>query len=164
MTPDKIARGGSEHAIQAALFAWAAIAENHGFEIADQWAETGDRSLLAKSPRQGVPELRWLHAVPNGGSRGDNERSRKIRGAMMKAEGVRDGVPDISWPLPRAGYHGLYIEMKTHKGAIRSAQRQFLQFARSQGYAASVERSWQSAAELIKSYHRADALLKQKDG
>ena len=163
MTPDQIAKNGSEHAIQSALFAWAAVAENHGFEIADLWAETNDAKAILTSKKQGVPELRWLHAVPNGGSRGDNEKSRKIRGGQMKAEGLRDGVADIFWPVPRFPFPGLYIEMKTPTGAIRPSQREFRTFVMSQGYAHSYERSWRSAAELIKFYYAQDARFQQKD-
>ena len=162
MTPDQIAKNGSEHAIQSALFAWAAVAQQHGFEIADEWA--AGKSLNPQ--RQGlsaIPELRWLHAVPNGGSRGDNEKSRKIRGGQMKAEGLRDGVADIFWPVTRFPFPGLYIEMKTPTGAIRPSQREFRTFVMSQGYAHSYERSWRSAAELIKFYYAQDARFQQKD-
>ena len=162
MTPDQIAKNGSEHAIQSALFAWAAVAQQHGFEIADEWA--AGKSLNPQ--RQGlsaIPELRWLHAVPNGGSRGDNEKSRKIRGGQMKAEGLRDGVADIFWPVPRFPFPGLYIEMKTPTGAIRPSQREFRTFVTSQGFAFSFERSWQSAAELIKFYYAQDARFRQKE-
>lgn len=165
MTPDQIAKNGSEHAIQSALFAWAAVAQQHGFEIADEWANTG--CIIKPKPGefpQGIPELRWLHAVPNGGSRGDNEKSRKIRGGQMKAEGLRDGVADIFWPLPRFPFPGLYIEMKTPTGAIRPSQREFRTFVMSQGYAHSYERSWRSAAELIKGYYLRDSrYFQQKD-
>ena len=165
MTPDQIAKSGSEHAIQSALFAWAAVAQQHGFNVADEWAAGMglEASKSGRTNEKGVPELRWLHAVPNGGSRGDNEKSRKIRGSQMKAEGVRDGVADIFWPLPRFPFHGLYIEMKTQTGAIRPAQREFRTFVMSQGYAHSYERSWRSAAELIKFYYAQDARFQQKD-
>ena len=31
---------------------------------------------------------------------------------MLKRQGVKAGVPDIMLPAARAGYHGLYIELK----------------------------------------------------
>ena len=52
MTPDQIAKNGSEHAIQSALFAWAAVAENHGFEVADLWVETNDAKAFLTSKKQ----------------------------------------------------------------------------------------------------------------
>lgn len=164
ITPDILAKTGSEHGIQAAVFAWANVARLIGFDAAWQWAETGEPFVVKANPdKPQVPELKWLHAVPNGGSRGDNEKSRKIRGSQMKAEGVRDGVADIFWPLPRFPFPGLYIEMKTPTGAIRPSQREFRTFVMSQGFAFSFERSWQSAAELIKFYYAQDARFRQKE-
>ena len=80
--------GSSEHSQQVALFA--AVA---------QYMES-------------VPELKWLHAVPNGGSRGSDKRSAMISGANMKAEGQKKGVYDLHLPVARCGYHSFYIEMK----------------------------------------------------
>lgn len=154
ITPDILAKTGSEHGIQAAVFAWANVARLIGFDAAWQWAETGEPFVVKANPdKPQVPELKWLHAVPNGGSRGDNEQSRKIRGATMKAEGVRDGVADMFWPIARWPYHGLYIEMKTPTGAIRDSQKEFRTFTLAQGYAFSFERAWRDAARLIQSYY-----------
>lgn len=47
-----------------------------------------------------------VYAIPNGGVRS------KIEAAIMKGEGVRKGIPDTFIAVPRAGYGGLYIEMK----------------------------------------------------
>ena len=152
MTPDQIAKNGSEHAIQSALFAWAAVAQQHGFEIADEWA--AGKSLNPQ--RQGlpaIPELRWLHAVPNGGSRGDNEKSRKIRGGQMKAEGLRDGVADIFWPVPRFPFPGLYIEMKRLKGGrVSPEQTEWMDALRAERYAVAVCQGWAMASDVITEY------------
>lgn len=163
ITPDIIAKTGSEHGIQAALFAWAAVAEHWGFEVANRWGEEQLFMPFNESLRRPVPELKWLHAVPNGGSRGDSEKSRKIRGATMKAEGLRDGVADVFWPIARYPYHGLYIEMKTPTGAIRPKQREFRVFTLAQGYGFSFERSWRDAAALIQRYYDAQSPVDFKD-
>lgn len=57
------------------------------------------------------PELSLMFAVPNGGDR------HPAVAAKLKAEGVKAGVPDIFLPVPRNGYHGLFIELKELKGA-----------------------------------------------
>ena len=88
MKPEDLAKSGSEAAHQTALFAWAALQ-------LQRW-----------------PELRWLHHIPNGGSRGDTAQGRQIRGAQLKAQGVRTGVADLCLPVKRGAYSGLYIEMK----------------------------------------------------
>lgn len=46
------------------------------------------------------PELELLHHIPNGGKRNARE------GARFKRMGVKAGVPDIAFPIPRGGYHG----------------------------------------------------------
>jgi hypothetical protein len=164
ITPDILVRQGTEHGIQAAVFAWAAVAEYHGFAIAWQWALSNDAQVFLQSKKLGVPELHWIHAVPNGGSRGDDQKSRSIRGATMKAEGVREGVADIFFPVARYPYHGLYIEMKTPTGQIRPKQKEFRTFALAQGYAFSFERDWKDAARLVQHYfENTGAALNLKD-
>lgn len=164
ITPDVLTKTGSEHGIQAAVFAWAAVVTYHGFAVAWEWALSKDAKVFLKSKKIGVPEMQWLHAIPNGGSRGDDAKSRSIRGATMKAEGVREGVADIFFPVPKYPYHGLYIEMKTPTGQIRPAQKEFRTFALAQGYAFSFERNWQDAARLIQSYYEnTGASLQLKD-
>lgn len=131
MTPNDLAKSGSEHGVQRALFGWCRMAEAYGFEAA--WDEAiyfkdGFLKLKANPPLcDAVPELRWFHAIPNGGSRGDSAASRSKQGGALKAEGVKRGIPDTFLPLPLWGatgntglgqlnrcivYAGLYIEMK----------------------------------------------------
>lgn len=75
------------------------------------------------------PELALLHHIPNGGSR------HKIEAARLKAQGVKPGVPDICLPVPRGGYHGLYIELKRqHRGKISNEQKIWLTALSGQGY------------------------------
>ena len=52
------------------------------------------------------PELALLYAIPNGGNR------NIVTATKLKAEGVKAGVPDLCLPVPRGGYHGMYLEMK----------------------------------------------------
>lgn len=72
-----------------------------------QWAE-------GKAKR--YPEVGMLFAIPNGGAR-HIAVARKL-----KAEGVRAGVPDLFLPVPRGGYGGLFIEMKSPKGKVTKEQ------------------------------------------
>lgn len=152
LTPDKLAKSGSEHGIQTALFAFLAVAAEHGFPFAWRWAEADDPEIFKQSPKQGVAALKWVHAIPNGGSRGDDEKSRKIRGGQMKAEGVRDGVSDIFVPVPVYPWHGLYIEMKTPTGRVRPKQDEFADFVLQMSYGFTVCRTWREAAKAIETY------------
>ena len=93
------------------------------------------------------PELRFMYHVPNGGRRNAREA------AMLKAEGVKAGVPDIVLPASRGGYHGLYIELKRQKsGSLSKEQREYLEYLKEQGYRAVMCRGWRQAADVIQAY------------
>jgi len=97
--PAKFA-GETEHSQQVALFA--AVAQYVASFKASEYVglvRLGDR-------------LDMLHAIPNGGKRGNDKRSAMIAGANMKAEGQKPGVSDLFLPVAARGYHGFYIEMK----------------------------------------------------
>ena len=66
------------------------------------------------------PALELLHHIPNGGSR------NKVEAAKLKRMGVLAGVPDLHLPVARAGYNGLYIEMKYGNGRLLASQKEFL--------------------------------------
>lgn len=136
MKPEDIAKSGTEAAHQTALFAWAAL------------------------NIRTYPELKWMHHIPNGGSRGNDKRSAMIRGAQLKQQGVKIGVADIFLPVKRGDFSGLYIEMKKPdqkpkrdgKGGVSDEQQEFGDFVREQCFGWSVCYSWNEAAELIESY------------
>lgn len=135
MEPNDFAKSGTEHGHQVALFAAVQTYE----------------SL--------VPELKWIYAVPNGGSRGSDARSAMIAGATMKAEGAKKGVSDICLPVARWGLHGLYIEMKKPgaKGGPRGTgeskeQIEFGQFLIANGYWYECCDHWAKAFRLLMNY------------
>ena len=136
MTPEQLAKNGSEAAHQTALFCWAAL-------NAVRW-----------------PELRWFHAVANGGSRGDNKRSAMIRGGQLKAQGVKAGVSDTFLPVKRGEWSGLYIEMKKPSerpkrggsGGVSDEQAAFGLFVQAQGFGFVVCYGWDEAARVLEQY------------
>lgn len=126
MTPEQIAKPNTEHSHQAALFCYA--------------------------QQSGIPELKWLFAVPNGGL-------RDVRTAnSLKAEGVKSGVSDIMLPVTKYGFNGLFIEMKHEKyrnhknGGLISNQQEFGEFVIGQGYRFVVCYSWIEARDAILRY------------
>ncbi len=161
MTPAQLAKD-SESSQQMALFAWCAIAMNYGFDI----AVALDNGCSFEAAREHgsvcpVPELKWIHHIPNGGSRGNDVRSQQIRGARLKAEGVRSGVSDICLPVKRGNCSGLYIEMKkpslkpkrpTSKGGCSDEQIEFGAFVQSQGFGFVVCYTWLEARDVIIAY------------
>lgn len=93
------------------------------------------------------PELSLMYAIPNGG-----QRSPRTAG-MLKAEGVKAGVPDVCLPVARGGYHGLYIELKRRQGSrVMLGQKQWLDALERQGYRCRVCYGWDEAREEIEKY------------
>ncbi len=121
ITPDQIAKAGTEHSHQVALFVWA--------------------------QQSGIPELKWMFAIPNGGQR------TTITGAKLKAEGVKSGVPDIFLPIGRNGFKGLWVELKKPKiGIVSEEQNKWLAFLTEEGYATRVCFGWEEARNALLDY------------
>lgn len=91
------------------------------------------------------PTLRFMFHCPNGGGRGAAEAG------MLKATGVRPGVPDFTLPFSCGKWSGAMIELKAGKNKLTVEQRGWLQFAESQGYLVGVARSLSEFEVLIKS-------------
>ena len=122
-----------------------------------------------------------LFAVPNGGDR------QAHVGASMKAEGVKKGVPDLCWPVPRncpspdypqmllsdtgqQVYSGLWIEMKVPSrqnvkdGGCSPEQIKWHGDLIDQGYAVAVAYGWQAAAWVLELYARGELRLPVVEG
>lgn len=112
----------SEHEHQVALFAW------------------------AESQTHRWPELALLYAIPNGGKRG------KAVAGKLKAEGVKRGVPDVCLPVPRAQFHGLFVELKRIGGKPDERQLEWRAQLRAQGYRAEIVEGWHAARDLLIRY------------
>lgn len=105
-----------------------------------------------------------LFAIPNGAVLGHGKEEwqktqRAIRGRNLKLEGLRPGTFDLFLSVPRfpedgrsSDVYGLYIEMKTSTGVLSTAQIEFWEEVKTQGYKAVSCRSAQEAIECIKEY------------
>ena len=96
-------------------------------------SETTEQILLfkwAKNTESILPELALLYHVPNEGKR--------TNGAVLKAAGLKSGVPDICLPVPSNDFHGLYIELKYGSNKATGKQEDFMDGLRQQGYKAVV--------------------------
>lgn len=140
----------SESQHQAQFFKFCGLAEHWGFDAAAAYLETGVKPKFLKP----IPELRWIHAIPNGGARGDNAQARAIRGAQLKAEGVKRGIPDIFWPYSHLydGFKGLYIELKKFGGNPSVEQLEFRQYVLQEGYLHEFCIGWREAAQTVEHY------------
>lgn len=128
VTPEQLAKPGTEHAHQAAFFA----------------------SLVELGRLH--PCVRWVHAVPNGG-----ERDAIVAG-RMKAEGVRAGVWDVYVPIPIGRWHGMWIEFKkpTRRkeahGGLSDKQVEFGLAMHGMGYHTALCYTWGEARAALVLY------------
>lgn len=150
MTPDDLAKSGTEHAHQRALFAWCAMVINQGVEAAfDEKCYAKNGLLYAKihyPNRPPVRVLEELYAIPNGGER------NKVVAAKLKAEGVKAGTPDIHFPVACGNYHSMYIEMKKLGGIVSNIQKERIARLSSHGNYVVVCYSWHEAADELLNY------------
>lgn len=98
----------------------------------------------------------FLVHIPNGGYRKPQEAAR------LKSLGVTPGVSDLLFPLPRLGYHGLWIEMKRQlkhfrtpaeaKAAVSHEQQSWLTLMKLHQYAGAVCYGADEAMRLLTGY------------
>jgi len=110
-------------------------------------SETQEQIALFKwAAQSGIKELELMYHIPNGGSR------RTKESAILRAAGVKAGIPDVCLSCPKGPYHGMYIEMKTDGGRISKAQSEVMQALKSAGYYVVVCYGWENAREEIGRY------------
>lgn len=95
ITPEDLAKSGTEHGHQAAVFCWAAMNQTR------------------------YSQLKWMHSSGNGIFTTSGQKGKE------KAAGLKNGVWDIFLPYPGKGYAGLYIEMKVGKNDLTDDQKEF---------------------------------------
>ena len=93
-----------------------------------------------------VPELKLMYHVPNEGKR------KQTTGQILKAAGLKSGVPDVVLPVARKGFAGLYIEMKFGKNKTTVEQEEFMALLKAEGHKTAVAYSFEQAREIIRGY------------
>lgn len=73
-----------------------------------------------------LPCLSLMYHVPNEGKR--------TNGQVLKAMGMKNGVPDVCLPVASHNFHGLYLEMKYGNNKPTKAQEEYMAALRQQGY------------------------------
>jgi VRR-NUC domain-containing protein len=82
-----------------------------------------------------------------------NEGKRSPRyGKLMKDLGMRAGVSDLFIPMARHGFIGAWIEIKTSKGIVSVAQKDFLSDMEQLGHFTTICRSIEEGINTIKWY------------
>ena len=102
------------------------------------------------------PEIRWLHAVPNGGYRSGREA------VGLKRQGVKAGILDLHLPVARGGFYGMMIELKRPGGKCakpRPEQAEYIAFLTEQGYCARISNDFAECKNIILEYLNNERLL-----
>ena len=92
------------------------------------------------------PELALLFHIKNETAEGAG------RVAADRIQGVKKGVPDLCLPVARGPYHGLWIEMKSERGRVGSAQTWWITHLNEQNNLAVVCYGWQEAVKVLEWY------------
>ena len=141
------ANRANESAQQKALFCWLNMASWCGFEVA--WlpeAYTKGATQQIRPKFRLYPDLELVYAIPNGGKRD------KITAARLRAEGQKAGIPDIHFPVARAGFNSLYVEMKTTTGRLSESQEAVIPRLLAARNHVALCRNWTQAAMVIENY------------
>lgn len=99
-------------------------------------------SVITYCELKGFP----VYHIPNGGSR------NRIEAANLKKQGVKAGVPDLCFPVPKGKYHGMYIEMKYGKNKTTQSQDKWLELLSKNGYMTAVCYGFDEAKAVIDKY------------
>lgn len=88
-----------------------------------------------------IPDLFWFHVPNSSGNRGAR------LGGILKAMGVKAGVPDIIVLLPNARVG--FLELKAGRGGLSPAQAEFKSYAQERGYPWALIRSLEDVEETL---------------
>jgi hypothetical protein len=149
MNPEELAKKGSEHAHQTAIFAWRNMALMHGIAAAYDMKcyDSQEYAMSAYGTHDRVDDFETIIAIPNGGAR------HKAVAAKMKAEGQKKGVSDIFWPQPVGTKHGLWIELKPDsKKPMKKEQVEWLEKMNNKLYVGVRCDGWQQAVATLTAY------------
>lgn len=78
--------------------------------------------------------------------------SQEQQAGILKAEGVKAGVPDLHLPVARGGYHSLYVEMKSQTGTPSEAQKEWIAALLAEGNLAGMRRGCAAAVDVLEKY------------
>lgn len=137
ITPESLAKSGTEHGYQAAIFCFFALPEN----------------------KIKYPLAQRLFAVPNGFFSTAGQKAKE------KAAGLKTGVPDMMLPVSKwvpNNYRslGLFVELKVPDkkrannplAGCSEEQEDWILFLRTQGYKVEVAYGWEEAVKIVIDY------------
>ena len=113
--------------------------------MTEHWTESQEQQQLIQWCRTD-PRYQYLFHIPNESVGG---QGWLIRNRQM---GVKAGVPDLFYPVPAQGYHGMFIEMKTKTGRISKSQAKWIKALETVGYKCVIAHGWEEARDALINY------------
>jgi hypothetical protein len=111
---------------------------------------------VIKSYENVFPEFKAIYSVPNGAStwktKDANGNWYSPAAQRLKAEGLRNGVPDICCPYSNDNYSSLYIEMKSLDGKLTTDQKNMIRLMHELGCKVIVSFCFEEAWRVLKEY------------
>lgn len=106
--------------------------------------ETIQKTLVEYITLKGI--RKYVLSIPNEGA-----NNAKF-GRKLKEMGLRKGASDLFIAIPRRGFGGFFLELKSKNGKLRPEQIEFFKDMESQNYFTSVTYSLDEAIEIIEWY------------
>lgn len=116
---------------------------------------THQKTLLnwSRTIKHGEGKLHdYLIAIPNGAHLAGTKMQRQRKMAVMKAEGLKVGTPDLFLAIPVGKKGGLWIEMKSEKGKPSDNQIMMIDRLQKVRYECVIAYGWVEAKEAIEKY------------
>ena len=107
--------------------------------------ETQEQKQLIQWCRSDA-RMQYLFHIPNESVGG---QGWMIRNRQM---GVKSGVPDLCYPVPMNGYHGMFIEMKSDNGRLSPEQKKWISVLEQLGYKCVIAHGWIEAKNALLEY------------
>lgn len=130
ITPESLAKSGTEDGHQAALFCWCALNPQY-------------------------PELRWLFAIPNGAKR-DKITANRLKATGVKRGVLDTFLPVRRGQFSGLWIELKKIELKpkraTSKGGVSDEQDEWKTHLLSQGFGVYVAYGWEDARDCLINY------------
>ncbi len=112
-------------------------------------SERAEHLLLMEWARLQPEVNAYLFHIPNG------EKREAHTGSLLKALGVKPGIPDLMLALPNGRYAGLFIELKRKKGySISLHQEEWIKKLNEVGYKAVFAYGAEDAIRQVEEYMR----------
>lgn len=93
-----------------------------------------------------------LFSIPNGAFLAGTKEQRIRQWKRLEREGAITGAADLFLSIPKHGFNGFYIEVKTPKGTQSKEQKEFMKLVREMGYKYEVVKTIDDFISQIKEY------------